>query len=181
VSLPCLHGEAKTAKVGSVTRVPATDIEDVIVESVTEHLRRERRTEDLGIRNHSAIAEVIDRIDVYRDQLEVRLISRETPGTIKLPEGIEPWRSPPLHPLAKAAVEKDSDAWVESEAVAHAQKSRHCRDAAEVCPCATKPERQSLEPYPPGTGFLDAETEPTKSRLETRPFDGCLTRIQKRA
>ena len=25
VSLPCLHGEAKTAKVGSVTRVPAAD------------------------------------------------------------------------------------------------------------------------------------------------------------
>ncbi len=30
VSRPCLHGEAKTAKVGSVTRVPAADIEDAI-------------------------------------------------------------------------------------------------------------------------------------------------------
>jgi site-specific DNA recombinase len=62
VSLPCLHGQAKTAKVGSVTRVAATDIEDVIVKSVNEHLRSERGTEDSEIRNHSAMAEVIDRI-----------------------------------------------------------------------------------------------------------------------
>src|SRR5262249_55218280 len=45
VSLPCLHGEAKTAKVGSVTRVPATDIEDVVLKSLNEHLRSERETE----------------------------------------------------------------------------------------------------------------------------------------
>jgi site-specific DNA recombinase len=31
VSRPCLHGEAKTPKVGSITRVPAPDIEDVVV------------------------------------------------------------------------------------------------------------------------------------------------------
>jgi hypothetical protein len=43
VSLPCLHGEAKTAKVGSVTRVPATDIEDVVIKSLNEHLRIEKR------------------------------------------------------------------------------------------------------------------------------------------
>jgi hypothetical protein len=87
-----------------VTRVPATDIEDVIVKSVNEHLRSERGTEDSGIRNHSAIAEVIDRIDVYRDRLALRLRSRESPGTIKLPDDIEtsgdrllsiPWQKPP--------------------------------------------------------------------------------------
>ena len=39
VSLPCLHGEAKTAKVGSVTRVPATDIEEIVVKALNEHLR----------------------------------------------------------------------------------------------------------------------------------------------
>src|ERR1700690_2991324 len=38
VSLPHLHGESKTASVGSVSRVPATDIEDVIVKSLQEHL-----------------------------------------------------------------------------------------------------------------------------------------------
>jgi site-specific DNA recombinase len=38
VSLPHLHGESKTASVGSVSRVPATDIENIIVKSLNEHL-----------------------------------------------------------------------------------------------------------------------------------------------
>ena len=38
VSTPCLHGEAKTASAGSVSRIPAADIEDVIVKSLKEHL-----------------------------------------------------------------------------------------------------------------------------------------------
>src|SRR5260370_27496895 len=38
VSLPHLYGESKTASVGSVSRIPATDIEDIIVESLNEHL-----------------------------------------------------------------------------------------------------------------------------------------------
>ena len=38
VSLPHLYGESKTALVGSVSRVPATDIEDIIVNSLNVHL-----------------------------------------------------------------------------------------------------------------------------------------------
>jgi site-specific DNA recombinase len=104
VSLPCLHGEARTAKVGSVTRVPATDIEEVVVKSLNEHLRSERGTQDSVITGHRAIAEMIDRIDVYRDRLALRRRSRESPGTIKLPDAIEPtddrllsipWQKPP--------------------------------------------------------------------------------------
>src|SRR5215831_21242060 len=72
VSLPCLHGEAKTAKVGSVTRIPATDIEDVVLKSLNEHLR-ERGMQNSAIMGQSAIAEMIDRIDVYRDRLEIQL------------------------------------------------------------------------------------------------------------
>jgi len=102
VSLPCLHGEAKTAKVGSVTRVPATDIEEVVVKSLNEHLRRQSWMPD--ITGHSAIAEVIDRIDVHKDRLAVRLRSRESPGTAKLADDIAPtedrllsipWQKPP--------------------------------------------------------------------------------------
>jgi site-specific DNA recombinase len=37
-SLPHLKGESKTASVGSVSRIPAPDIEDIIVKSVNEHL-----------------------------------------------------------------------------------------------------------------------------------------------
>jgi site-specific DNA recombinase len=78
VSLPCLHGAAKTAKVGSVTRVPATDIEEVVVKSLKVHLSSERGMPASAITDHNAIAEVIDRIDVYRDRLAVRLRSRES-------------------------------------------------------------------------------------------------------
>jgi site-specific DNA recombinase len=104
VSLPCLHGEAKTAKVGSVTRVPATDIEEVVVKSLNEHLRSERGTQDSAITGHSAIAELVDRIHVHKDRLAIQLRSRESPGTIKLPDAIEPtddrllsipWQKPP--------------------------------------------------------------------------------------
>src|SRR5881398_2505424 len=37
-SLPHPKGESKTVSVGSVSRIPATDIEDIIVKSVNEHL-----------------------------------------------------------------------------------------------------------------------------------------------
>src|SRR6516162_11599551 len=57
----------------------------------------------LAITGHSAIAEVIDRIDVHKDRLEVRLKLRENPGTTKLADDIEPtddclsipWQKPP--------------------------------------------------------------------------------------
>src|SRR3984957_7681596 len=38
VSLPHLQGESKTASVGSVSRVPASEIENIIVKSLNEHL-----------------------------------------------------------------------------------------------------------------------------------------------
>ena len=104
VSLRCLHGEAKTAKVGSVTRVPAADIEDIVVKSLNEHLRNQSGTPASAIADHSAIAELVDRIDVHKDRLAVRLRSRESPGTTKL-EGDSaltddrllsiPWQKPP--------------------------------------------------------------------------------------
>src|SRR6266513_857293 len=37
-SLPHLKGESKTVSIGSVSRLPATDVEDIIVRSVNEHL-----------------------------------------------------------------------------------------------------------------------------------------------
>jgi hypothetical protein len=104
VSLPCLHGEARTAKVGSITRVPAADIEEVVVKSLNEHLRSQGGMPASTITSHSAIAEVIDRIDVHNNRLAVRLRSRENPGTTKLADDIGPsddhflsipWQKPP--------------------------------------------------------------------------------------
>src|SRR5260370_7633940 len=37
VSTPVLHGEAKTASAGSVSRVPPGDIEDLILQSFKKH------------------------------------------------------------------------------------------------------------------------------------------------
>jgi hypothetical protein len=56
VSLPCLHGEARTAKVGSITRVPAPDIEEIVVKSLNEHLRSQGGMPASTITSHSAIA-----------------------------------------------------------------------------------------------------------------------------
>src|SRR6516165_6648167 len=80
VSLPCLHGEAKTAKVGPVTRVPAVDIEEVVVKSLNEHLRSQGGMPASTITSHSAIAEVIHRIDVHNDRLAVRTDNNSNPS-----------------------------------------------------------------------------------------------------
>jgi DNA invertase Pin-like site-specific DNA recombinase len=104
VSLPCLHGEAKTAKVASITRVPAADVEDVVVKSLNEHLRSQTGTPVSAIADHSAIAELVDRIDVHKDRLAIQLRSRENPETIKQADNIAPtddcflsilWQKPP--------------------------------------------------------------------------------------
>jgi site-specific DNA recombinase len=105
VSRPCLHGEAKTAKVGSVSRVPATGVEEVIVKSLDEHLRSQGGIPASAITCHSTISDLIDRIDVHKDRLAVRLRPRENPGTIKPADDIEeptddrlpsiPWQKPP--------------------------------------------------------------------------------------
>jgi hypothetical protein len=105
VSLPCLHGEAKTAKVASVTRVPATDIEEVVVKFLNEHLRSQSGIPVSGITGHGVIAESVDRIDVYKDRLAIRLRSQENPETINLADNNEPtddrflsipWQKPPF-------------------------------------------------------------------------------------
>jgi site-specific DNA recombinase len=105
VSLPCLHGEAKTAKVGSVTRVPAADIEDIVVKSLNEHLKSQSGMPISANTDRSTIVEMIDRIDVHRDRLAVRLRSRENPEPANLADDSEPtddrrlsipWQKPPF-------------------------------------------------------------------------------------
>jgi hypothetical protein len=105
VSRPCLHGEAGTAKVGSVTRVPASEIEEIVVKSLNEYLKHGKRMQADPKISRTAIAEVIDRIDVHDDRLTVRLKSQTNPETIKLADEIEQagedcvltisWQKPP--------------------------------------------------------------------------------------
>jgi site-specific DNA recombinase len=81
VSLPHLKGESKTVSLGSVSRIPAIDIEDIIVKSVNEHLVAQHgqpssssaQSDDRGV----MIAEQVVRIDVHKDRLIVRFKSAD--------------------------------------------------------------------------------------------------------
>jgi site-specific DNA recombinase len=105
-SRPCLHGEAKTAKVGSVSRVPAADIEEAVARSLNDHLRGLRGVTFEAINDHGAIAELIDRIDVHQDRLMVHLSLPQQPSVTKSSDDVEepngdrvlfiPWQKPPF-------------------------------------------------------------------------------------
>jgi site-specific DNA recombinase len=78
ISSPHFDGHSKTAVVGSVSRVPAADLEDVIVKSLTEHLSPGQPSHSSGalrIDHRTVIREQVVRIDVYADRLSVRLKS----------------------------------------------------------------------------------------------------------
>jgi site-specific DNA recombinase len=80
VSLPHLKGESKTASVGSVSRIPATDIEDIIVKSVNEHLAQHGQpgSSRAHANDRSVIVDQVVRIDVHKDRLVVRYKSAGT-------------------------------------------------------------------------------------------------------
>ena len=78
VSTPVLHGEAGTASAGSVSRVPAADIEDVIIKSLKEHLAANQgksATATLPLGDRGALAQLVAGIVVHKDTLIVRLKS----------------------------------------------------------------------------------------------------------
>jgi site-specific DNA recombinase len=100
VSLPHLKGESKTISVGSVSRIPATDIEDIIVKSVNEHLGAQHgqpssssaHADDHGV----VIAEQVVRIDVHKDLLMVRFKSAGTEEESTDGQLLSiPWQKPP--------------------------------------------------------------------------------------
>src|SRR6267154_712214 len=76
ISRPHLKGESKTVSVGSVSRIPATVIEAIIVKSVNEHLVAQHgepaaHSDDRGV----IIAKQVIRIEVHNDRLMVRFKS----------------------------------------------------------------------------------------------------------
>jgi site-specific DNA recombinase len=100
VSLPHLKGESKTVSVGSVSRIPASDIEGIIVKSVNEHLGAQHdqpgssyaQADDRGV----MIAEQVVRIDVHKDRLIVRYKSASTEeGSADGQLLSIPWQKPP--------------------------------------------------------------------------------------
>jgi hypothetical protein len=92
--------EMKTALVGSVSRIPATDIEDIIVKSVNGHLvarHGEPSSSSAHADDGGLIAEQVVRIDVHKDRLIVRFKSagnEESHSTDGQLLSI-PWQKPP--------------------------------------------------------------------------------------
>jgi hypothetical protein len=78
VSTPLLHGEAKTASVGSVSRVPAAEIEEAVAKSLKQHraARQDGSTAHaLRLDDHGAITQLVEGVVVHKDSLIVRLKS----------------------------------------------------------------------------------------------------------
>jgi site-specific DNA recombinase len=78
VSTPVLHGEAKTASAGSVTRVPAADTEDTVVKSLKKHLATKQdgaASSAVRLEDRDALAQLVAGIVVHGDQLVIRLKS----------------------------------------------------------------------------------------------------------
>jgi site-specific DNA recombinase len=101
VSLPHLHGESKTASVGSVSRISAADLEDVIVKYLNAHqiAQKETRTSKVPqVGDPKTILEQVARIDAHEDHLVIRLKPADGEEISNSDDGHTfsvPWKKPP--------------------------------------------------------------------------------------
>ncbi len=101
VSTPVLHGEAKTASTGLVSRVPAPDIEDIVVKSLKKHFatKQDKSTNSAArIDDRGVLAQLVAEIVVHRDRLIVRLKSDNADEPSDCPDDRSlsiPWQKPP--------------------------------------------------------------------------------------
>jgi site-specific DNA recombinase len=101
VSMRVLHGEAKTASAGSISRVPAPDIEDIVVKFLKEHLAAEQdgaTTSVVRLGNRGALAQLVAGIVVHKDRLIVRLKADSADEASDCPDDrllTIPWHKPP--------------------------------------------------------------------------------------
>ena len=144
VSQPYLRGLAKSSS-SSVGRVPATDIEAVVIKALALHLGdRNRHKADQNQVDRSTIAANVARIEVRKNQLAIQLKSQDADGasdidrdTERNPAGIKGRHKRVLtaDPLVQAAVAKGS------------------RDpAATVCPTSQSPPHQGRATNGPAQG-----------------------------
>jgi site-specific DNA recombinase len=100
-STPVLHGEARTASAGSVSRIPAAAIEDTVVKSLKEYLAANQgktTTNAESLEDREAIAELIAVIVVHSDRLMVSLKSDgadDTSDSTNARSLTIPWQKPP--------------------------------------------------------------------------------------
>ena len=76
-STPVLHGEAGTASVGSVSRIPAADIENTVIKSLKEFIAANQSTTSStkSLDDRETIAELVTGIVVHKDRLIISLKS----------------------------------------------------------------------------------------------------------
>jgi site-specific DNA recombinase len=100
-SAPVLHGEAKTASAGSVSRVPSAEIEDAVIKYLNEHLAAQQvsgTSKNAQLDNRSDLAELVAGVVVHSDRLVVRLKSDSTDEASDSPEEQSltiAWQKPP--------------------------------------------------------------------------------------
>jgi site-specific DNA recombinase len=100
-STPVLHGEARTASAGSVSRIPAADIEDSVTKSLREYLAANQgkattSAESLG--NRETIAKLVTGIVVHSDRLIISLKSDDVDDasdSFEVRSLTIPWHKPP--------------------------------------------------------------------------------------
>jgi site-specific DNA recombinase len=101
VSTPFLHGEAKTASAGSVSRVPAAEIEETIVKSLKAHLAiKQDGTTSSATRlaDRGDLVQLIAGIVVHEDRLTIRFKSDsadEATDSLDDQKLSIPWQKPP--------------------------------------------------------------------------------------
>jgi site-specific DNA recombinase len=98
VSTPVLHGEAKTATAGSVSRVPAADIEDVVVKSLKDHLVTQQARSTTSPARIDDLAKLVAGVIVHKDRLIIRLKSDAADEASDYEDGQSltiPWQKPP--------------------------------------------------------------------------------------
>jgi site-specific DNA recombinase len=101
VSLPHLHGESRMATLGSLSRVRASDVEDIIVRSLDAHLlaQKERPASDtVNGGDRQLLLQQVARIEVHSNRLVVRLKAAEAEQTTNLGDGHSlsiPWQKAP--------------------------------------------------------------------------------------
>jgi DNA invertase Pin-like site-specific DNA recombinase len=96
VSQPSLHGEARTARLGSVSRVPATEIDNAIVSGIRQHLSKQMPLSDQQDLNldHTTLTSLILSIEVRKTQLVITLKSVDestAPDVVTIA-----WQKPPF-------------------------------------------------------------------------------------
>jgi site-specific DNA recombinase len=101
VSTPFLHGEAKAASAGSVSRVPAADIEDTVVKSLKEHLAVKQNPSTTSVArlvDRDNLAQLVAGIVLHRDRLIIRLKSGHADEASDCPDDQSlsiPWHKRP--------------------------------------------------------------------------------------